>query len=604
MWVEDIEKLQDAAREYRDLVDLRRHELHERGQQAPLLMAKALDAYGIETSIVEDGLGNNDVLFSLRDKRHLLRAIWRNLPTDARDIARFEQYLDREVDGAVGVIVSFNGFAADATGGTTSNDHRTILMSYAHVETLLSGVSTPGELFLGARDAAVRLVGALSEPMECLLQSKPEPPLDPIWGPDLAFGEFVLATSPEVTADVVLSNLPSGRIGISARSQTQFVLVTTFGTFDVDLERQTLRTQIVPSDLHSPVTLTSGEQLAVRLAGIWNITSARAHALIGNGELVPMLDFGGFPWVLCGGPAQDPASLVRLGQGPGDELSVTLDASGGPLIDAAWATNDSVVVTDGDTLSLIAPTGKVSRLGGKLTNVRSLLSNERDAVIAVADESSDSIQVLSLGVNQEQQRTLVSLRLSPSVSEASTVPSDATTFFLTGNYRVADMHHSAVLRIKSALPASETVDGHRSDPSVARRWGLVGFTQDENNKLRDILLSENNEVLSWESYSTSGADTETWMTDKQSFILLCDSFAISVNTLEQASFVGTVLSTASSRAGRESLTIAIVSARSVEPLLQMGGQQELELLKSLRNRGNFLLYHRFEELEAELRSRR
>lgn len=414
----DPQALRRVISEYGRLRRLEGCTPQARGQRFNALIADALKCWGIDAIPNVLSAGEVDVVFAIDGVRYILEAKWEKDRTDTGKVAKLQKRVRQRLAGTYGVMLSMSGYTPAALDDVKDGERlEVLLLDGDHWEALLAGMIPPDELFSLVRDhAAFR--GRPYTPVPELFSTARIPHLSFDPPPTLPDGGLA-AAQPGVKAEVVLSRITSGQLGIAPAGPDRLLVTTEDAVIRVDLRDRTAEVAVPMTRCRrNPLISQDGSILFLRANGIGRYHDGRfttvGGALTGNCCLVANPD--GSTWVFDNGADADPgASVTKLGASLGDpETRLPLSYPPMSAFTAAW-------VTAGELLTIGNPDFRITSVpGGSQRTHRSPQTNPMGIVrldSGTVLTAGDSVTLVRTDTESWESTEVARLAVSPSVNE-------------------------------------------------------------------------------------------------------------------------------------------------------------------------------------------
>jgi hypothetical protein len=458
--VTDVDRWRRLIAEYGQLWRREGHTPQTRGQRFNSMIAELLQCWGIKAVPNVRSAGEIDVAFTIDGIRYVLEAKWETAKADTGRIAKLQKRVRQRLSGTYGVFLSMSGYTRDALDDLTDGDRlEVLLLDRDHWEAMLSGLMPPDELLGLVRDRA-SFHGEPYTPGVGLFQTAEIPHVSFARPRSMVDGPLRSAVD-GVTAEVVLSEIDSGQLGIACR--TSGLLVTTeAGILDVNLNTRSVAMAVpVPDCCRSPLALDDGSIVFARRHGVGRFHQGRITALgggfVGNYCLCRHPD--GSVWVFdnAGNSRTSTASITKLSDQLGDQKRCALDYPPAAAFGATWL-SDRVLATIGNNGFLLSSptTGENSRVtAGPPAN----------AIVALDDRTiltaAGSMAVFQADTTTWSNHEIAQVSLRGSVADLATGPSGEV--YLAA-YHEADGPNMSFAVVRLQLPAGLKPPITRSAP--------------------------------------------------------------------------------------------------------------------------------------------
>ncbi|ADJ47554.1 hypothetical protein AMES_5729 [Amycolatopsis mediterranei S699] len=311
----DMDRWRQLISEYGQLQQLTGHTPQTRGQRFNNMIAELLQCWGIQATANVRAAGEIDVAFAIDGVRFVVEAKWEKTKADTGRIAKLQKRVRQRLSGTYGVFLSMSGYSPEALDDIADGDRlEVLLLSIEHWEAMLGGLVPPQELFNLVRDRA-SFYGEPYTPLAQLFAPAEIP--DIRLGPPSEMTDGPLLEAVDgLDAQVVLSGIESGQLGIACHGQNSLLVTTEHGILDVDFEAHTVTMAApVPDCQRNVLANEDGSIVFLRRSGVGlfrdgQITTV-GGGLSGNSCLCRHPD--GSLWVFDNGGLLDhSASVTRL----------------------------------------------------------------------------------------------------------------------------------------------------------------------------------------------------------------------------------------------------------------------------------------------------
>lgn len=458
----DPATLRQLIGEYGVLRRLEGHTPQSRGQRFNGLIAETLRCWGISATANDRSAGEIDVLFAVDGVRYVLEAKWEGGKTDTGKIAKLQKRVRQRLAGTYGVLLSMSGYSPEALADVKDGERlEVLLLDHTHWEAMLGGLIPPNELLGLVRDhAAFR--GQAYTPITDLFALSARVPQISFQAPSNLPDGGLVSALPGVHAEVVLSKIRSGQLGIACRDNDHLLVTSEDAILDVDLTARTADVAVpVTRCERNPVILGDGAILFARCNGIGRFHDGKittiAGALAGNTCL--LLNPDGSTWAFDnGGEPDQEASLTSLGTQLGDQTRHEIGYPARSAFTAAWLSAADVLVIGNNAFKVCSLTGGEQRSHQAPQSNPMGIVHLGEGVVLTA---GNSVSIVETDTRTWDHREIASLSVSPSVNELALCPDG--TIYLASYYPTPERGLTfAVIRIQ--LPAELVLDPKESAP--------------------------------------------------------------------------------------------------------------------------------------------
>ncbi|MEV5720579.1 restriction endonuclease [Amycolatopsis mediterranei] len=415
--VRDMDRWRQLISEYGRLQQLLGHTPQSRGQRFNTMIAELLRCWDIQATANVRAAGEVDVAFAIDGVRFVVEAKWERTKADTGRVAKLQKRVRQRLSGTYGVFLSVSGYTPEALADVADGDRlEVLLLSSEHWEAMLGGLVPPQELFNLVRDRA-SFYGEPYTPLSRLFASAEVPGFS--FGPPSEMTDGpLLAAVDGVDAQVVLSGIESGQLGVACHRKDGLLVTTERGVLDVDLESCTAEIAVpVPDCRRNVLPIEDGSIVFLRQSGVGRFHGGRittiGGGLSGNSCLCRHPD--GSVWVFDnGGRYDNSASVTRLDDRLGHQQRHEIVYPPANAFTSAWLSDDALLTVGHVGYLVSSPTtGPKSRHPESPSNPMGLLALDETAFLTVGD----SVSLRRTEIDTWSSQELARFALRPSVAE-------------------------------------------------------------------------------------------------------------------------------------------------------------------------------------------
>jgi hypothetical protein len=444
----DPAQLRQLIGEYGTLRRLEGHTPQSRGQRFNGLIAEMLRCWGIDAIASDRSAGEIDVLFAADGVRYILEAKWEASKADTGEVAKLQKRVRQRLAGTYGVFLSISGYSAEALADVKDGERlEVLLLDGGHWEAMLGGLISPAELLGLVRDQAA-FRGRAYTPVTDLFALSAQIPAVSFEAPSNLPNGGLVSAVPDVSAEIVLSKIRSGQLGIACSSPDKLLVTTEDAILDVDLIARNVGMAVpVTRCQRSPVILGDGTILFVRGNGVGRLSegtiTTAAGAFAGNTCL--LLNPDGGPWAFDNGGEPDrTASLTSFGTQFGDQARYEVDYPAAQAFTAAWISATEVLAIGNNGFRVCSPlTGERRGHEALQTNPMGIVHLGKGIVLT----AGNAVSLVQTDTQNWNHHEVARLAVSPSVNELTQSPDGA--IYLASYYPTPEQGLTyAVIRIQ------------------------------------------------------------------------------------------------------------------------------------------------------------
>ncbi len=445
------------------------------------MIAELLQCWGISATPNVRAAGEVDVAFAIDGIRFVVEAKWEKAKADTGRIAKLQKRVRQRLSGTYGVFLSMSGYSPEALADVADGDRlEVLLLDSEHWEAMLGGLVPPQELLNLVHDRA-SFYGEPYAPLAGLFPAVklPDASFD---SPDRMTEGPLLSAVDGVQAQVVLSGIDSGQLGIVCHGQNGLLITTENGIVDVDPVARTMAMAVpVPDCRRNPLVLDDGSIVFLRGHGVGLFRAGQITTIGGGfpGNFCLCRHPDGGVWVFDNGlpgTAGARASVTKLGNDLGDQQRYEIDYPPAGAFTSAWLSEDELLtIGNGEFLVSTVPDGSTSRHPAPQSNSMGLLVVDSGVVLTGGDNVSISRTDTTTWTSHELARVAV----RPSVTELAQA-ADGDVYLAAYHESTGRNLSFAVvrLRVPSELDLSKVMRGLLSD--------ALGGPADDANGIGDL----------------------------------------------------------------------------------------------------------------------
>lgn len=356
----DVDRWRRLISEYGQLRQMRGHTPQSRGQRFNSMIAELLQCWGIKARANVRAFGEIDVTFAIDGIRFVVEAKWEKTKADTGRIAKLQKRVRQRLSGTYGVFLSMSGYSAEALADVAHGDRLEVLLLDAdHWEAMLGGLVPPKELLNLVHDHA----SFYGEPYTPLAQlfSAAEVPDVSFEPPGEMAGNPLLSAVDGVEAQVVLSGIDSGQLGVACYRQSGLLVTTERGILDVDPVARTVRMAVpVPDCRRNALVLEDQSIVFIRRYGVGRFHDGQITTIGGGfaGNCCLCCHPDGSVWVFDNGNESDvsSASVAKLEGKLGRQQRYEIDYEPASAHSAVWLSGDALVTIGNAGFLVSSPT--------------------------------------------------------------------------------------------------------------------------------------------------------------------------------------------------------------------------------------------------------
>ncbi len=418
--IRDPKKLRDLIKEYGSLCRLRDHTPQTRGQRLNHFVAELLQCWGIDAVANVRGRGEIDVGFELEGRRFVAEAKWETAPIGMEPIAKLQKRLRQRLGGTIGLVISVSGYTEEAIRDLKEGEQlMVLLLSQEHLEAMLSGFISPGELLNGLITRASWLGEGFAPPTSLFETSK-------VGELGISFscpGEIptlIEEAVPGFRAEAVASSLPFGQTGIAEMSLDTVLVTLQQGLFTLDLEKHTANVCLpIPGCSRNALIGSDGSIYVVRKAGVGRIKDGHFSIVAGGfcGNVCLFQGNRNDTWVFANGYFGSLGGSLpvvsRLGEAIGNETVLEVNYPAACGVNAALVEEGRFLIVGSAGIAVVDLEGSADVITRDLVNPMGLMHYSGSHFVVAWGE----VELSDLDVSTCSHRKLAHFGLQGSVSE-------------------------------------------------------------------------------------------------------------------------------------------------------------------------------------------
>jgi hypothetical protein len=416
--IRDFRKLWGLIEEYRCLHRLKGHTPQTRGQRLNGFIAELLQCWGISAQANVRGAGEIDVGFELNGRHYIAEAKWEDPPIATGPIAKLQKRLRQRLGGTSGLFISMSGYTPEAISDLKDGEQlRVLLLSKEHLEAMLSGFVPPDEL-LSRLIAKASFLGEGSVAVMNLFETPSIAELGVEFCHPSEIQPLIREAIPGFEAEVQVSSLPFGQMGVAELSRGRVLVTLAQGVFLLDLVEQTVTVESsFPNCSRNPVVGEDGAVYIVRKAGVARMSGGQLVFVGGGycGNTCLFKGSGSDMWVFANGYPGSSAHISQLDDRLGDELRYEVNYPVATGMNAALIKENHFLIIGSGGIAVVGLDGSCDIVTREFANPMGLMQKTASRYII----ASGDVELSQLDMVELSSRRIASFNLQGSVSEIS-----------------------------------------------------------------------------------------------------------------------------------------------------------------------------------------